>query len=373
MDHPSLELWIGSHQVKDMDRAHPLWDVHVFENYTNDAGEDVSAAVFKMHHCYGDGFTLSRVLLQAADPKRPPAMEQNASNLSVQSLDTKGSVSLKSKSGKKEPKPTAMQMVGKGLGATGKLVAMTNDPVSPLKASRLIAPEGKRHLVWHVIDHSVEDVKAIGRPYGQTVNDILIAALSVTLEKMASRGKGKVPTQVNAAMWCSLNPFSTLYKDPSELPLVNSNSGLGAVYLMIPLGGGNAPKDNCSEIQRRIKKLTTSPEPLLANQIMAFFGVWPRIVARPIWDALSNKVSVSASNMPGPPFAMTWCSVPIDTWLFFVPPNGSISTFVTIFTVNGRVNFGLGGDASIMELDSLKKAVQVDFDEALRALKKAQA
>merc|ERR1712232_241323 len=190
---------------------------------------------------------------------------------------------------------------------------------------------------------------------------------------MGARGKGKVPAQVNVAMWCSMNPFSSLYKDPSEMPLVNTNSGLAAVYLMIPLGGGANPKGNIAEIASRIKKLIGSPEPLLANRLMAFFGMWPRIVARPVWDAVSNKVSISASNMPGPPFPLKFLGLPVESWLFFVPPNGTISTFVTTYTFGGRVNFGLGGDAAIMELESLRQAVKVDFDEALRDLAKAQA
>lgn len=387
MDHSSLEEWVADHQILDMDRMHPLWDFTIFENYVDETGKDLSAAVLKCHHCYGDGFTMLRMLMQAADPKRPacknlpvfsqPAMKNSSGNISVMSNHEPRLEPLwpqkKDPNQKKDSKMTPIQAFGKSLGAVGKLLSMANDPDSPLKSNHFIAAEGKRHVAWHCLDHSVDDVKAIGRPYGQTVNDILIAALSTTLGKLASRGHGKVTTQVNIAMWCSLIPCSNLYKDPSELPLVNSNSGLGAVYLTVPLKGATGPKENCAEIATRIKKLIRSPEALLANRIMAFFGAWPRIVARPIWDALSNKVTASVSNMPGPQFPLSWLGVPIQSWLFFTPPIGTISTFVTIFTFDGRINFGLGGDASIMELDSLRQAVQVDFDEALQELKKAQA
>jgi hypothetical protein len=375
-DHASLEEWVGKSQVKALDPNHPLWNCHVFSNYVNDEGKEVSAVVLRLHHSYGDGFTLLRMILQGCDPKRPPS--SLSASKEAPRVDSTGSVSSSREpvgrpESKKSPKPGPLEVAMSGLGAAGKLVAMTNDPVSPLKSSRLIPAEDTRYVAWQCLEHSVNDIKAIGRPQNQTVNDVLIAALSTTLAKLAARGKGPVPAQANMVMWCSLNPMSNLYKDLTELPLELNNRGLGAVYLQLPLASKMGPKETCAEVQKRIKKLTTSPEPFLANRIMAFFGNWPRCVGKPLWDALGNKVTLSASNMPGPQFALSWLGVPVDSWLFFVPPTGTVSTFITIFTFNGKVSFGLGVDGSLLDQASLREAVRTDMDAALRELKQAQA
>merc|ERR1712232_975350 len=92
-------------------------------------------------------------------------------------------------------------------------------------------------------------------------------------------------------------------------------------------------------------------------------------MGRPLWDMLSNNCSASASNMPGPQTAMKWCGEPVESWLFFVRPQGTVSLFITIATFNGKVCVGLGGDASVLDSENLKHTVREDFETALGELR----
>ena len=40
-----------------MDFDRPLWELWVFENYTDDSGKACSMIMMRLHHCMLDGFT----------------------------------------------------------------------------------------------------------------------------------------------------------------------------------------------------------------------------------------------------------------------------------------------------------------------------
>ena len=87
------------------------------------------------------------------------------------------------------------------------------------------------------------------------------------------------------------------------MPIAMNNSSLGAVYLRLPAASGDQITV-LRKIQETIEPLKTSPEPLVAGKLLAVFGLLPAAIVRPIWPALSNKVTGSVLHKP-----LVCCSV----------------------------------------------------------------
>eukprot|EP00617_Octactis_speculum_P010686 CAMPEP_0185776608 /NCGR_PEP_ID=MMETSP1174-20130828/86340_1 /TAXON_ID=35687 /ORGANISM="Dictyocha speculum, Strain CCMP1381" /LENGTH=188 /DNA_ID=CAMNT_0028464639 /DNA_START=38 /DNA_END=601 /DNA_ORIENTATION=- len=185
---------------------------------------------------------------------------------------------------------------------------------------------------------SVSDVKVAGREElaGASINDVLLTILAGGIQRFGAaksssdagnRSKNMMPPSLQAVMWVSLNPLKHVYTSLKELPLIWGNAGLGACYLNLPTTP--MPGTKCLKmIQEQVQVLLKSPEPLIANRMMGIFGTMPSMICAPIWKETSNKVSISMSNMPGPQFATSWCGASVEFMLFFVPPTGTVSTFV---------------------------------------------
>src|SRR5581483_8220371 len=164
-----------------LDRSKPLWDMYVIDGYG--AG---MALVTRMHHSIADGIALSRVLLSMTDERPDAGFEGPAEERS-------GGGRL----------AAVGQAVAAGAHVAGAAIQegfeVLRNPVSELRGlvgntiqdSRalakllLTAPEqdsvlrgelGVRQKVTWTDGVALEQVKAIGRATGATVNDVLVAA-----------------------------------------------------------------------------------------------------------------------------------------------------------------------------------------------------
>ena len=125
------------------------------------------------------------------------------------------------------------------------------------------------NVAWSTLEHSVADVKRIGKKCNATVNDVLMFAVANALYKWAKVDKEEEDIDLNllTLIWVSLSKMSNLYKSTDELPLTFGNSGLGACYMDLPISGAD-PLTIIRKIQASIAPLKTSPEPLVAGKLL---------------------------------------------------------------------------------------------------------
>lgn len=269
-----------------------------------------------------------------------------------------------------------------------KLLLMQADPVSYIKKSTGQAWSGKKVVAFKCAKTSVNEIKAACTAYSQqsgknrtrfTVNDVILAALGGALSREAhERAQGlrteqekclsnmanilSVPKNLLTAVWISLFPFSNMYKTPEEVPFTFGNSGLGTVYLTVPMcsssvsshaqnGNGHTYtngllhkyiKDGIkgvSTVHKRIDTLKGSPEPLVANVLLRLFGLLPPVLTRILWPHVAFKVSLSCSNVPGLqwPLYLHGTKCEIEEMFFFVPPQHTLSTMVCLCSYNNKV------------------------------------
>ena len=125
---------------------------------------------------------------------------------------------------------------------------------------------------------SAPQAEAAAKANGATVNDALMSALSgalrrVEMEKMDREqgGGGGIEEEskdMQAVIWVSLRSPKEMFEPVTKkMPINMDNAHLGAVYVHLPLSVAS-PEKRLAEMSSRIRPLTTSLEPLVANRIL---------------------------------------------------------------------------------------------------------
>jgi len=277
-------------------------------------------------------------------------------------------------------KVSLLQKVRFFLSSVSKVLLMVSDPTSVFKASVHIAAPDRKVSAWKTLRSSgcsVEQLKVIGKTVGGpgcTINDILMTVLTGALSEYARgqssrhQGGAPVPQEVTACVWVSLSPLSHVYKDFDELPLKWGNSTLGGVYIPLPM-----EKLGSKETLERMRAHTNDPslpiESGVASMLMHLIGWMPPAIMKPLWPVVAYKSTVSMSNVPGPHFPLEWCGMPLRTMLFFVPPAGILSVFVTMITYNGELSVGMSADGTLLTQEALEQIVGELFEHEIAKLR----
>jgi hypothetical protein len=306
----------------------------------------------KYHHCMGDGFTLARTLFTGAEVHIPESSEAKTSPRS----STEGGMGA-----------------GKALTAAAKLLTLQDDKPSLLKAQSLLKPLDPRIACFVTSKITITEIKKAAKSKGFTINDMVLAALSAALRKYQLQKRAmNIGTEVVdplAAVWVALRPLAEAYtKQDADKVSEPGNTTLGAVYVRLPVTKEfDERADRVQAIYDEISKLKGSPEPLMAQGTMGLFGLMPSKLSNPIWNALSNKVSISVSNVPGPSNDFTWCGARLTGLTVFVPPVGTISTFCLITSFNDHITLSLSLDGTLFSKSDAAFITKV-FDEELSLL-----
>jgi hypothetical protein len=91
----------------------------------------------------------------------------------------------------------------------------------------------------------------------------------------------------------------------------------------------------------------------------------PQALQAPALELFSRKATTVATNVPGPQQPLYLTGVEVSELMFWVPQSGSISVGLSILSYNGRVHFGLIGDAKRVRDP---EAVTVRFAEEFEKL-----
>ncbi|MEA2373569.1 MAG: diacylglycerol O-acyltransferase / wax synthase, partial [Thermoleophilaceae bacterium] len=181
---------VGETMSERLDRSRPLWQITVVEGLAGGR----TALVAKMHHALVDGIAavdVSTVILdptpEGLDLPAPPAAAEGrrayrveqlaglaASQLALPRRMVRGAVS---RALALDPQDAARQ-IRSAAGVIGELTRIR--PQAP--ATRLNADIG-RDRAFAVGRARLEDVKAIRRATGATVNDVLLAAVALALSE----------------------------------------------------------------------------------------------------------------------------------------------------------------------------------------------
>jgi diacylglycerol O-acyltransferase / wax synthase len=356
-----LEALAGELAGSPLPPGRPLWSFHLIARYGRG-----SAVIVRIHHCYGDGVALLHALLSLADPvpgtlpatpAPPPAPAPQPPTAALPSWDTVAGLiedGVHFALHPTEISQTARQALAIG-GELAHLAAMPDDPVTCLKRPL----SGIRRVSWTPA-LSLEEVRAIARVLGCTVNDVLVSTLAGALGRyLISQGEPVAGRALRAAVPVNLRGSA----DPRQLAGIAAlGNQFGLVFVDLPVGVQH-PLERLYAVHAAMLALKGSAQAQATLGLMALIGALPAAVEDFALGVFSAKASLVASNLRGPDEELALAGRPVTEVLFWVPQTGSIGTGVSMLTYRGRVQFGVSSDRALIEQPAqLVAQLAVEFE-----------
>jgi len=368
-DKRALERFVSQLASSPLDPGKPLWQFHLVERYSDDGRGTGSALIARIHHSYADGMALVQVLLSLTDTAPTPAKGSELSKAWLK--EQAGPVARRVGAAER-----AMQIGGKlveqGMAiyrdpSLGALLAKEGGDIARELLQALVLPDDPPSLLRGALGTTkrvawaepldLDEVKAVGRACGFTVNDVLLAAAAGALRSyMLERGADLSGITLRATVPVNLRPLEHAKK---------LGNHFGLVFLDLPVGESN-PIRRLEFVGECMHQLKASRQAIVAYGLLAALGVAPPAVQSIALELFSRKATAVATNVPGPQQPLYLAGCMVREMMFWVPQTGSIGVGISILSYNGRVHFGLIGDAKLIpDPDAVIRRFGPEFEKLL--------
>jgi diacylglycerol O-acyltransferase / wax synthase len=373
---PALQKLVGELSQQRLDHDKPLWQMHLVDNCVGEDGKVRQALIIRIHHCIADGVALVGVFMsmfdQSADapehhpsPRAAAAADDNpweqimlpVATASIKAIDLSSTMFLKylSLMTDFDKLPHQLSVLGHTAGQLAldaiKLTTMEEDSHTRLKGK----PNGKKHVSWSE-PLPLDEVKAVGKAYGCSVNDVLMASVAGAIRAYLHAKGDTVEADCNVRAMVPVN----LRKASRQQKLGNA---FGLVPLVLPVGIEN-PVERLFEVRERMNELKGSYTALVAMSVLGVLGATPKQVQNEIQNYFARKATAVMSNVPGPQTPLYLAGSRLDQCMFWVPQSGDIGIGVSILSYNGGVQFGIvTDDALVKDPDNVIKRFAPEFEK----------
>jgi len=343
---------VGELCSQPLDPDRPLWQMQLIE----DMGDGSSALICRIHHCIADGIALIAVMLSITDggkapPKREPAAELSEpdwlldaflrpmTNMTVKAIGMTGKGVAKGVDlamNGATPVDSSMEMARMGYQAMSDVAAFALMPDD--SPTRLKGKPGTRKTVAWDDSLALDEVKAIGKALGASINDVLLACAAGAIGRyLAERGEDPAGKEIRAMVPVNLRPLEQAWQ---------LGNRFGLVPLVLPIGIAN-PVERLFAVRARMSELKGSFQPVMAFGLLSVAGLLIKPVQHAMLNVFAKKATAVMTNVPGPAQALKFCGSTVDKVMFWVPQSGDIGMGVSILTYAGRVQFGLITDSGL--------------------------
>ena len=356
----ALQDRLAALTMEPLDRSRPLWQFHLIENY-----EGGSALLVRIHHCIADGIALIAVTQSLVDGGSPPpdapprpahsegllgaeewfndALIKPLTHLTVKAIGAAGDSAVRSMAFWMDPQKGMEQSLHTSADAAklayhavtdlAALTLMEDDSPTRLKG----IPGHTKRVAW-CKPLALDEVKAIGKALGCSVNDVLLSCVAGAIGSyLRHHGDDVRGTEIRAMIPVNLRPLNQAYK---------LGNHFGLAPLVLPVGLDN-PVERVFEVRRRMQGLKGSMQPLMAYGLLAVAGVMAKSAQDMMLGLFSRKTTAVMTNVPGPKTKLTLCGSTIEEALFWVPQSGTVGLGVSILSYGGGVQFGVVADSTL--------------------------
>lgn len=327
-----------------LDGTRPAWHMSVIDRVNGGY-----AIVFRVHHCITDGLGLVHVLNHLTDDndnhgKTPSQVGHpliaNPVRPLVCSLLKKCVSWLK----------IAFHVT--------RLSVQSNDAQSQLKAPM----SGDKKLVW-LPPMPLDQVRAMSKRVGVTINDVWVAAVSGALRQyLAERGAQVDQKPLRAAVTFNLREKANAYQ-------LGNQFGLVAVDLPT---NHEDPNLRLSESSRRMTAVKRSHQPRATMAFLSIAGCLPAFLQRFALNLFTSKGSVVLTNIEGPTRTRYLAGSRLTDLICWVPQAGTIGVGLAFISYAGQIQLALFVDTNLVpDPDRLMALTQEAFgtlDQATRSL-----
>jgi diacylglycerol O-acyltransferase / wax synthase len=362
-----LQALVARLASEPLDPQRPLWQFHLLENY-----QGKTALVTRVHHCIGDGIALVAVMLSLTDSAGGVASADTSASAgtAATAAATEDSPTFTERDGELESNPWRpyVKPLEKGtisaIHATGsvwsksleilanpdklvdyaqigsqvlrdalQIALMPNDSATCLKGT----PGTTKAVAWND-PLPLDEVKAVCRALGASVNDVLLSCVAGAIRTyLLGRGEVANDCEVRAMVPVNLRPLN------QALELGNR---FGLVPLCLPVGIAN-PIARVREVRRRMDDLKGGYQALLAFGVLGLVGLAPKPVQTFVLEMLASKATAVMTNVPGPQQPIYMAGSMVSRIMVWVPQSGNVGVGVSILSYNGGVQFGLMTDTNL--------------------------
>lgn len=358
---------MGRLMSSQLDRKRPLWEVWLVEGLENDRW----ALVFKVHHCLVDGIAGVQLLTVLLDlypdtplPEPRPWEPEPEPSGAAKVLDAWSGLAH-------DVTATTRQLVGalRDPGRAGAAVSGTVKGLGHFLGNLTLTPristEGTigPHRSWAHSAADLADVKAIGKTFGGTVNDVVLTAVTGGWRRLLL-ARGEIPDEATVR---SLIPVSTRGSDGKGVP----DNRVSAILYDLPVAEadpiarlqlvrdqmGERKASGMVEAGEVVTTLGNLAPPMIVSTVS-------RTAIHMMQRAPQRSVGTITTNVPGPQFPLYCLGREMIEYRPFVPIIHGIRVATAILSYNGRMYFGVTGDySSVPDVDVLASGIVDELAE----------
>jgi diacylglycerol O-acyltransferase len=351
-----------------LDPSRPLWLFYCIDNCNGG-----SVLFGQLHHAIGDGVALMLVLLSLTDLTSDPEASHSVNPFTAMLRGRSKEDLQKAREVAEQVMPDGMRLLlnpvealrstGRWLkavaavGALVRLVLRTSDPKTLFKGPLVV----EKRVAWSE-PIPVEDVKAVGKALGGTINDVLVTAVAGGLRRYLDR-RGCAPHErlsFRVAMPVNLRPLEQMSRLGNQF---------GLIFLSLPVGMLD-PVRRLAELRRQATALKRSTEPVVVYGILKAMGLSPYFIQKLVVRIFATKATAVMTNIPGPRQTIYLAGTPIRDVFFWVPQSGHVGLGMSICSYAGHVRLGVGTDAGLVPDP---EGIVTGFHEELAELKRLAA
>ncbi len=363
-----------------LDFSKPLWHMHVIDGYEphelrgnavssrGPLNRGSSVVLARVHHSIADGIALVRVMLSLTDespnPKPTRAPIKEAAPGFRLPLDWLPAAVGRGLAGGQElianpDRALDIARIGvQGAYRLGRIVLLPPDPPTPFKGQL-----GRRKRAAWSEPVPLDDFKAIGKTFGATVNDVLVATATGALRRyMEKRGQRTAGIAIRASVPVNLRPADQAHE---------MGNAFGLVFLTLPIGIAD-PARRLRAIKKEMDELKGSPEALVSFGVLSLMGLAPVEVEQLGLRFFGSKATAVLTNVPGPREPLYMAGRKIDKVMFWVPQSGHMGLGISILSYAGGVMLGIATDAGLVpDPERIVEAFKVEFEALSKAAGRA--
>jgi diacylglycerol O-acyltransferase / wax synthase len=213
------------------------------------------------------------------------------------------------------------------------IALMSDDSPTRLKGT----PGPSKRVAWGE-PVPLDEVKAIGKALGCSVNDVVLACAAGAIgDYLAAHGEDPTGKEIRAMVPVNLRPMAEAHQ---------LGNRFGLVPLVLPIGIAN-PIERVFAVRARMAELKGSYQPLLAFAVLAMAGLLIKPVQHTLLNYFARKATAVMTNVPGPREPLKFCGSTLEQVMFWVPQSGDIGMGLSILSYGGGVQFGLITDRKL--------------------------
>lgn len=354
---PELTEWVSEYWSHRVDRHRPLWDTVLVEGLEHDRW----ALCTKTHHCMVDGVGSIDVghLLLDVDPSHPEPPRPQRATPRKPSPGIAGRVSGAVAKAARQGAGAALHPLRMLERSRALAELIVRDELIAAPRASLNVPIGtlRRYQSVHV---PLEDLKAVKRALGGTVNDVALTVVAGGLRRLLTSRGEQLPAQGLRAM------VPVNVRDTSEqLALGNRITSL---FLHIPVAEADARR-RYELVHGDAEGAKSGSQGIGAETLIELTGQMPPVVHSALARSLyaSRLFNLTITNVPGPQlplYALGARMVRVDA---LVPLAAEHCVGVAILSYAGDVSFGLIADRdTVPDLDVLAHGIRDSIAELRR-------